>query len=210
MPSRTPNGARDLLDAVQTELAAHDAENQLVPLIADGTAPRSVFGLLAAEERHIVPSDWRSFHLLAARSDHPAARSYFAQLAGAEETVLRRLEPLADAAGRGPAELAAHAPLAVTANFAAWGGYCAAVATGMREHYGCTDDACGFFDFFAAPQSADPALAAIAAGLAAGTVDVRRTRRYARLVQTHELAFWNTLSDHRSAAVGPDGTSGGG
>jgi hypothetical protein len=46
-------------------------------------------------------------------------------------------EPAATAAG-------------IFANFAAFGRYCADVAAGMREHYGFGDDACAFFDFFAA------------------------------------------------------------
>lgn len=218
MPSDEAESARQLLAAVQAELAPRDAENQLTPLIANGTAPRSVFELLAAEERLIVSSDWRSFHLLATRSDHPAARSYFALLAAGEEEALRQLESLAAASGLGTDEPDAYEPLAgcqaypaffawlalngepsevvvaLTANFAAWGGYCATIATGMREHYGFTDDACGFFDLFASPVSDGPAVAIVRAGLAAGTLDPRRARRYARLFQSYELMFWNTLA----------------
>jgi thiaminase len=210
--------ARQLLDAVRAELAPRDAENRLVPLIADGTAPRSVFAAIAAEEMHIVPSDWRSLHALAARSDTPAARSYFGGLAGGEETALARLAPLATATGLDDDAAKAYEPrpgcqaypayfawlalnarpaevaVALTANFGAWGTYCAAIARGMREHYGFDDEACGFFDFFATPLPDDEAVAVVQAGLDAGALDQEAARRYARLFQSYELMFWNTLA----------------
>jgi hypothetical protein len=210
--------AREFLDAVRAELAPRDAENRLVPLIADGTAPRSVFAAIAAEEMHIVPSDWRSLHTLAARSDTPSARSYFGGLAGGEEAALARLAPLAAATGLDDAAAQAYEPrpgcqaypayfawlalnarpaevaVALTANFGAWGTYCAAIARGMREHYGFDDEACGFFDFFATPLPDDQAVAVVQAGLDAGALDQEAARRYARLFQSYELMFWNTLA----------------
>jgi hypothetical protein len=211
--------ARELLDAVQAELAPRDAENRLVPLIAEGAAPRSVFAAVAAEELHIVPSDWRSLHTLAARCDTPAARSYFSGLASGEELALAKLAPLAAAAGLDEAAARAYEPhpgcqaypayfawlalngspaevaVALTANFGAWGTYCAAIARGMREHYGFGDDACAFFDFFATPVPDDQAVAVVQAGLDTGTLDQDASRRYARLFQSYELMFWNTLAD---------------
>ena len=210
---------RELLAAVQAELAPRDDENRLVPLIADGTAPRSVFGVIAAEELRIVPSDWRSLHTLAARSDEPAARSYFGGLAGGEQQALALLGPLAEEAGLTPDAVRDYEPLpgcqaypsyfawlalnaapaevavAITANFAAWGRYCAAIATGMSEHYGFGTGASAFFQFFAEPLPDDAAVAAIQAGLDAGTLDERKARRYARLFQAYELMFWNTLAE---------------
>ncbi|WP_459029757.1 transcriptional regulator [Pseudonocardia sp. DLS-67] len=193
--------ARELLDAVQAELAPRDAENRLAPLVAEGAAPRSVFATIAAEELHIVPSDWRSLHTLAARSDDPAARAYFSGLAGGEEAA-RAYEPRAGcqaypayfawlALNARPAEVA----VALTTNFGAWGTYCAAIARGMREHYGFGDDACAFFDFFATPLPDDQAVAVVQAGLDAGALDPGAARRYARLFQSYELMFWNALAD---------------
>jgi len=213
---------RELLAAVRAELAPRDDENELVPLIADGTAPRSVFAVLAAEELRIVPSDWRSLHTLAARSDEPAARSYFGGLAAGEEQALAALGPLAQEAGLTPDAVRAHEPLAgcqaypsyfawlalnaapaevavaITANFAAWGGYCAQIVRGMGTHYGFTPAAMAFFEFFAEPLPDDGAVAAIQAGLDAGTLDERRARSYARLFQAYELMFWNTLANPAS------------
>lgn len=211
--------ARALLDAVQAELAPRDAENRLAPLIASGAAPRSVFAAIAAEELHIVPSDWRSLHTLAARSDALAARSYFGGLASGEELALAKLAPLAAATGLDDDAVRAYEPrpgcqaypayfawlalngrpaevaVALTANFGAWGTYCAAIARGMREHYGFSDEACGFFDFFATPLPDDQAVAVVQDGLDTGTLDQDAARRYARLFQSYELMFWNTLAD---------------
>jgi hypothetical protein len=210
---------RELLAAVQAELAPRDDENRLAPLIATGAAPRSVFRVIAAEELLIVPSDWRSLHTLAARSEEPAARSYFGGLAAGEQQALATLGPLAEQAGLTPDELRDYEPLAgcqaypgyfawlalnaapaevavaITANFAAWGRYCSDIAGGMREHYGFGADARSFFEFFAEPLPDDAAVAAIQAGLDAGAVDLRRVRRYARLFQSYELMFWNTLAE---------------
>jgi hypothetical protein len=213
------SAARELLDSVRAELAPRDAENRLTPLIADGGAPRSVFAAIAAEELHIVPSDWRSLHTLAARCETAAARSYFSGLASGEEAALAKLAPLAAAAGLDDAAANAYEPragcqaypayfawlalnarpaevaVALTANFGAWGTYCAAIARGMREHYGFGDDACAFFDFFATPLPDDQAVAVVQAGLDAGTLDAEAARRYARLFQSYELMFWNTLAE---------------
>ncbi|MEW2507429.1 MULTISPECIES: transcriptional regulator [unclassified Amycolatopsis] len=221
MPARDQS-ARELLAAIRRELAPRDDGNRLVPLVASGSAPRAVFAAIAAEERWIVRSDWRSFHALAARADEPRAREFFGGLAPGERLALGKLDALAAAAGDDPGtELpragcqaypayfawlalngeAAEVAVAIFANFAAWGRYCAALAVGMREHYGFDDDACAFFDFFAAdvPEIEEQALAAIQAGLDAGRLDAGTARTYARLFQSYELMFWNTLADEFAA-----------
>src|SRR5690349_11740508 len=164
--------ASELLDSIRRELAPDEGENRFVPLVSQGKAPVSAIGALAAEELRIVASDWRSFLTLAARSPEPAARGFFTGLAQGEGMVLPMLTPLAAAAGVDPAGYQprpgcqaypsfvawlalnaepAAAVLAILANFAAWGGYCATIAAGLREHYGFADEACAFFDFFATP-----------------------------------------------------------
>ncbi|WP_432846958.1 transcriptional regulator [Amycolatopsis sp. CA-161197] len=221
MPARDQS-ARELLAAIRRELAPRDDGNRLVPLVASGSAPRAVFAAIAAEERWIVRSDWRSFHALAAGADEPRAREFFGGLAPGERLALDKLDALAAAAGDDPGtELpragcqaypayfawlalngeAAEVAVAIFANFAAWGRYYAALAAGMREHYGFDDDACAFFDFFAAdvPEIEEQALAAIQAGLDAGRLDAGTARTYARLFQSYELMFWNTLADEFAA-----------
>ncbi len=208
--------ARELLATARKALAPAEHDNRLVPLIAAGTAPRSVFATIAAEESRIVHSDWRSFLTIAARCTEQRGRELFAGLAAGEALALPKLTPLARACGLDDAALRAYEPqagcqaypaylawlcmygepadvvVALIANFAAWGDYCATVAAAMREHYGFDDEACGFFDFFATPvpEIEEQAVAAIEAG--------RRSDEaftYGRLFQSYELMFWNTIAD---------------
>jgi hypothetical protein len=89
------------------------------------------------------------------------------------------------------------AVLALAVNFTAWGGYCATVAQALRAHYGFGDEACAFFDFFAAPAPdlERQVLAAVQAGLDGGLI-TDEAPHHGRLLQTYELMFWNTLADH--------------
>jgi hypothetical protein len=212
--------ARDLLTAARTELAPAESVNRLVPLIAAGKAPRSVFATIAAEEHRIVRSDWRSFLTLAGRSTEQSAREFFAGLAQGEGLALAKLTALADATGLDDAALRAYPPMAgaqaypaylawlalngepadvviaLIANFAAWGNYCAIIGQAMREHYGFADEACGFFDFFATPvpEIEEQAVAAVQAGIDTGR-QTDEAFTYGRLFQSYELLFWNTIAD---------------
>lgn len=216
--------ARELLESVRRELAPAENDNRLVPLIAEGRAPRGVFGAIAGEERRIVTSDWRSFLTLASRSEEQHARELFSGLAQGEGVALAKLDALATAAGMDEAEFRGYDPsagcqaypayfawlalngepadviVAIVSNFAAWGGYCATIAQAMRDRYGFDEQACGFFDFFATPVPGveEQAIAAVQAGIDAGRADAREARLYARLFQSYELMFWNTLADQAS------------
>ncbi|MGH3842918.1 MAG: transcriptional regulator [Pseudonocardiaceae bacterium] len=210
--------ARDLLASACKALAP--AENRLVPLVASGQAPRSVFATLAAEEIRIVRSDWRSLLTIAARCTERNSRELFAGLAAGEGLALGKLDSLARASGLDEAALHAYQPkagcqaypayvawlclfgepadvvVALIANFAAWGDYCATIAGAMREHYGFDDEACGFFDFFATPvpEVAEQAVAALQAGIDGGR-QTDEAFTYGRLLQSFELMFWNTIAD---------------
>jgi thiaminase len=212
------------LESIRAELAPAESENRLVPLIERGDAAPSVFGTIAAEETHIVRSDWRTLHLAASRAAEPTAREFFAGLAQGESLALTKLPALAAAGGMDAAAIDAYEPMAgcqaypayfswlaahgepadvivaVVANFAAWGDYCATIARAMRENYGLDDEACGFFDFFATPvpEVEEQAVAAVQAGMDAGRNDERTARRYGRLFQTYELMFWNTIADGKT------------
>jgi hypothetical protein len=145
-----------------------------------------------------------------------AAASFFSTLAQGESLAFATLPALAAAAGMDGAALRDYQPqagcqaypayvawlalngepaevvLAMVANFAAWGGYCATLAGGLREHYGFDDEACGFFDFFAtpAPELEEQALAAVHA-----EASLALALRYGQLLQSYELMFWNSLAD---------------
>lgn len=212
--------ARELLAEARTALAPAENDNRLVPLIATGKAPRSVFATIAAEESRIVPSDQRSFLTLAARCPEPYSRELFAGLAAGESLALGTLSALAAATDMDDAALRSYPPMAgcqaypaymawlavmaepadvvvaLIANFAAWGDYCATIARAMREHYGFDDEACGFFDFFATPvpEIEEQAVAALQAGIDAGR-HTEQALTYGRLFQSYELMFWNTIAD---------------
>lgn len=215
-----PDSAREMLDHIKRELAPAENDNRLVPLVETGKAPRGVFATLAAEELRIVTSDWRSFLTLASRSTDPAAREFFSWLAQGESLALGKLHALADATGLDDAALRQYRPragcqaypsyvawlalngepadvvVALVANFAAWGDYCARTAAGMREHYGFDDEACGFFDLFATPVPEADELAerAVQAGIDAGRL-TGEAFLYGRLFQSYELMFWNTAAE---------------
>ncbi|MFF9030061.1 transcriptional regulator [Streptomyces iakyrus] len=211
--------ARDLLRTTTMALAPDPEANPLVPRIAAGTAPRATLAALALEQTWVIPADRRAFEHLAVRSAaaDPEAASFFTTLAQGEALAGEHLAAFARAcSAQGasyeplpgcqayPAYVAwlalnaapADVVLALTANFSAWGGYCATIATALREHYGFTDEACAFFDFFAepSPDLDRLATAAVEAALDAGRLDEERARTYGRLLQTYEAMFWDALS----------------
>lgn len=187
--------------------------NPLVPLIADGEADPATLAALALEQSRVIPADRRAFLHLARRS--ASAAPFFTLLAEGEVVAGERLGAFADACGVTEERAAAHEPLpgcqaypayvawlalnaepaevvlALTANFATWGGYCATIAEALRRHYGFTDEACGFFDFFAEPSAE---LDRLAAAAVVGEVDEARARQYTRLLQGYEDLFWSTLA----------------
>ncbi|GAA3299226.1 transcriptional regulator [Dactylosporangium vinaceum] len=214
------SAAGDLLEHARTELAPGEEHNRLVPAIDAGTAPLAAIGAFAVEELALVPSDRRSFLALAAAAAEPATADFFADLGKGENIVLGTLPALAEAGGFDaaarrsyrrlagcqayPSYLAwlalnadpAAVVLAVTANFAAWGGYCATLAQALRREYGLPDGACGFVDFFATPAPDLERLAeqAIQQALDGGKA-LDAGLEYGRMLQEYELMFWNTLAD---------------
>ncbi|MEW2624699.1 transcriptional regulator [Streptomyces sp. NPDC048106] len=210
--------AKALLGTAVEALAPDPAAHPLVPLVERGEAPVGTLALLALEQRWVIPADQAAFEHLAARADSASA-GFFAALAGGEELAARYLTAFAEACGvtedrarayiprpgcqSCPAYVAwlalnaapADAVVALTANFSAWGGYCARIATGLRRHYGFPDEACAFFDFFAepVPDLDHRATAAVRAALDAGELDTGLAHAYAGLLQTYEAMFWNGL-----------------
>ncbi|MET9291401.1 transcriptional regulator [Streptomyces sp. NPDC003077] len=211
-------GAEELLDNAARELAP--AENPLVDAISAGTAPREVFAAVALEQRHVIPSDRTSFgHLARRAADAPPTAAFFDLLAEGETVALTRLAGLTSACGLTEKETSGYEPrpgcqgypayvswlalhaepvdvvIALTANFAAWGRYCATVSQAMREHYAFGAEARAFFDFFAepGPELDDRARAAVRHGLETGAVTLHLAHRYGRLLQAYEEMFWGAL-----------------
>jgi hypothetical protein len=81
------------------------------------------------------------------------------------------------------------------ANLEEWGGYCGRVADALVARYDLSEQAAGFFRFFAAPAPGftEQATAVIAAGLAAGE-DPQDAMRAALALHAYEIAFWDTLA----------------
>ncbi|MFI9649525.1 transcriptional regulator [Streptomyces sp. NPDC052040] len=211
--------ARELLEEAARRLAPDPHANRLLPLIARGAARPTTLAALALEQREIIASDHRAFRHLAERSRNaPACAAFFTALADGEaeaqdrlggyatacraEETARTYERPADCEGY-PAYVAwlalngepSDVTLALGANFAAWGDYCASIATALRHHYGFDDAACGFFDFFAepSPDLAGRAEEAVREGLESGRLDEERAHRHGRLLQGYETRFWHAL-----------------
>ncbi|MEU9125393.1 transcriptional regulator [Streptomyces sp. NPDC048506] len=216
-----PTAAAVLDDAVRA-LAPDAAANRLVARIGAGEAPRSVFATFALEQHQVISADRLSFLHLARRADgDPPVADFFDLLAHGEALALRQLAGLADACGLTDRDFADYRPrpgcqaypsyaarlalgagptdvaIALTANFAAWGGYCATVEAAMREHYAFPDAARGFFGLFAepAPAVAEQARAAVQHGLDTGQARPAAAHRYGRLLQAYELMFWDSVED---------------
>ncbi|WP_018685076.1 hypothetical protein [Actinokineospora enzanensis] len=212
--------AKELLEKVQRELLPGEHDNRFVPLVASGAAPLSVLGALAAEQHRIINSDWRTFLTLAAQAVDPAAREVFSSLAQGEGISLVNLKDFAAACGLSEDDVLNYQPqpgcqaypaylawlalngsprdalLAILANFAAWGGYCATISAGLREHYGFDEKGTAFFDFFAAPVPELEELYVVALQQALDDGWKPKTSiGYGRLLQGYELMFWNTLAD---------------
>ncbi|MFH8693137.1 thiaminase II/PqqC family protein [Streptomyces chartreusis] len=193
-------------------------DNPLVPVIARGEADLGTLAALALEQSRVIPADRLAFLHLAQRAmpDAPESAAFFTFLAEGEVLAGERLGAFAAACGVTEARSAAYEPLpgcqgypayvawlalnaapaeavfALTANFAAWGGYCATIAEALRTRYGFKDEACAFFDFFAEPS---PELDRLArAALDAAPLDESRAHSYALLLQPYEEQFWSTLS----------------
>ncbi|MFD0273977.1 transcriptional regulator [Kitasatospora sp. NPDC127111] len=211
------------LHALRSELTRNDEPPALVAAVADGRAPLGVLAELAAQQQRIIGSDRRSLLLLATRCADRPLGAWFATLAEGESAALRTLPALGAACGLAPGEAAARPPLpgcqaypaylawlalngrpaavvaALVANFTAWGGYCAAIGTGLRRHYAFSEEACAFFDFFAQPATGPEQRAAEALGPEAAATGLDEgalaaAREYGTLLQAYEALFWETLA----------------
>ncbi|MGW3664853.1 transcriptional regulator [Streptomyces sp. NPDC005141] len=175
--------------------------------------------VIAADHRAFLHLAERSAIGTRTSAPDPACAAFFEMLAEGEALAQERLAAFAAAVGADEARTSAYEPLAdcqaypayvawlalngepadvvlaLGANIAVWGGYCETIAEALRHHYGFADEACGFFDFFAAPapELERRALSAVQAGLDAGRVSQDDVHRYGRLLQAYETKFWHAL-----------------
>jgi thiaminase len=172
----------------------------------------------AGEQLQIIPSDLRSFTMLADRFHTEPAQSYLQGMVVGERTALEALERFAAAVGLDGMIRRAYEPFAgcqaypsyvarlardgtpaevagaFLVNLDAWGENCARMQRVLQSTYGYTDDACAFFALFAAPPAEleRQSLAVIDAGLAQG-VEPAAIARASRLLQAYELLYWDSL-----------------
>lgn len=172
----------------------------------------------AGEQLQIIPSDLRSFEILTQRFATDPAHSYLASMATGERVALQALEVFATAVGlEGPARQGyepvpgcqvypsylarlardgtpAEVAGAFVVNLDAWGSCCARMAESLPRTYQLTREDCAFFAHFAGPTTELEriSLEVIDAGLVQG-VDPASIIRAARLLQSYELLFWNSL-----------------
>lgn len=214
--------AAELLADTTAQLAPDARTNPLVPLIAGGEASGEILATLALEQRWVITADRRAFaHLAERAAGSRAAAAFFTSLAEGETLAREHLAAFAAASGVTGEQTRAYVPrpgcqaypayvswlalnaspadaiLALTANFSAWGGYCARIAEGLRRHYGFSDEACAFFDFFAEPSPGldAQATAAVEEALESGHLNTGLARTYGSLLQSYEAMFWNSLGE---------------
>lgn len=210
--------AADLVRQACDDIAARPDENLFVELLEAGRLPRERLNWLAGEEFRIIRSDQRSFALLASRFPDGSAGGLFLGLAQGEAQASGLLLDFASALGWGEKELKGYAPLpfaqvypaylascavygtrsevalAMAANLDEWGGFCGRIAEALTSRYGLSEEAVGFFRFFATPPPGflEQAEAAVAEGLAAGEDPVEALRA-AQALHVYETAFWDAL-----------------
>ena len=220
MTGRSSQPGPELIGRVRELVSARVSRNRFVDLLEAGGVPRERLTWLAGEQFRIVGSDRRSFAMLAARFPDPPAGEMFLSLAQGELHALRLLSDFAAALGWGERNLRSYEPrplaqaypayvawsalfgtcsgiaLAMLANLEEWGGYCGRIAEALVARYDLTEQAVGFFRFFAepAPGFAEQAASVVAAGLAAGE-DPQEAMRAALALHAYESAFWDALAD---------------
>lgn len=213
--------ASQLCERVRWDL--HDVEQRIMKhpwpaQLEAGDISRAGLQAFAGEQLHVIPSDRRSFELLARRFADDPAHGYLEGMAAGERAALRALGAFATAVGLDDqarrryepdpgcqaypsfvARLARDGTAAEVAgaflvNLTAWGRSCARMAAALPAAYGLTDDDCAFFTLFAGP-TADlerASLQVIDTDLAQG-VDPASIARAARLLQAYELLYWDSL-----------------
>lgn len=180
-----------------------------------GRIPLEALRAFAGEQLQIIPSDLRSFTMLAGRFAAEPAHGYLAGMAAGEGAALEALAGFARATGAdsggyepipgcqaypsyvarlardaAPAEVAG----AFLVNLEAWGSNCARMRRALTSAYHMATEDLEFFALFAAPtdELERASLAVIDDGIAQG-VDPAAVARAARLLQAYELLFWDSL-----------------
>jgi hypothetical protein len=213
--------AQALCARIRQDLTAVEERIKANSWLAELSAGRLSTGALrafAGEQLHIIPSDLRSFEMLAQRFRADPAHGYLAGMAAGERAALGALDAFATAVGLDGAARQGYEPVpgcqvypsyvarlardgtpaqvagAFLVNLEAWGSCCARMADALPVNYQVSRADCAFFAHFAGPTTEleRASLAVIDAGLAHGA-DPAGIARAARLLQAYELLFWDSL-----------------
>ncbi len=183
-----------------------------------GGISRAGLRAFAGEQLYVIPSDLRSFEMLAQRFPNDPAHGYLEGMAAGERAALLTLDTFATATGLDEQARAGYEPVAgcqaypsyvarlardgtpaevagaFLVNLAAWGSCCARMAAALPASYQLTDVDCAFFAHFAGPSTEleRASIQVIDAGLAQG-VEATDIARAARLLQAYELLYWDSL-----------------
>lgn len=205
---------REDLRDVEQRILSHP---WLAQLEAGGIS-RAALRAFAGEQLHVIPSDLRSFEMLAQRFPDDPAHGYLEGMAAGERAALQALDTFATATGLDEQARAGYEPVpgcqaypsyvarlardgapaeiagAFLVNLATWDSCCARMAAALPASYQLTDDDCAFFALFAGPSAEleRASVQVIDAGLAQG-VEPAHIARAARLLQAYELLYWDSL-----------------
>lgn len=192
--------------------------NSWLAELAAGRLSTGALRAFAGEQLQIIPSDLRSFEMLAQRFPDDPAHGYLVGMAAGERVAISALEAFAAAVGLDGPVRQGYEPLpgcqvypsyvarlardgtpaqiagAFLVNLDAWGSCCARMADALPANYRISREDCAFFTHFAGPTTELEriSLEVIDDELARGA-DPAGIRRAARLLQAYELLFWESL-----------------
>lgn len=192
--------------------------HQWLAQLEAGRISRAALRAFAGEQLQVIPSDLRSFEMLAQRFPDDPAHSYLKGMAAGERAALQALDAFATAIGLDEQARAGYEPVpgcqaypsfvarlardgtpaevagAFLVNLAAWGSCCARMTAALPAFYQLTDADCAFFAHFTGPSTEleRASVQVIDVGLSQG-VEPAGIARAARLLQAYELLYWDSL-----------------
>lgn len=186
--------------------------------LEDGRVPRDLLKVFAEQQHHIISSDLRSIALILSRQGMLPSRRFLMTVLQGEAAALDRLHAFAEALGLNIADLELFEPMpgaqayctfvawlalygsdaelaaAFLVNLPTWGSNCGRMHKALRESYAIAPSPLAFFDLFAnMPSFEQEAMGIIQNGLDRG-VTTQLIHRAARMLQSYELMFWDTIA----------------